>query len=59
MTSTRSPLRIGNVSASRADRATATAEFLTAATLDVLAIDMLSDEAIQRLLGEPADGDQE
>ena len=36
MTSTRSPLRIGNVSASRADRATATAEFLTAATLDVL-----------------------
>jgi len=56
MTSTRSPLRIGNVSASRADRATATAEFLTAATLDVLALDMLSDEAMLELAGQRATG---
>lgn len=46
MTTTTRPLRIGNVSASRGDRASATAEFLAAASLDVLALDMLSDEAV-------------
>ena len=56
MTSTRSPLRIGNVSASRADRATATAEFLAAASLDVLALDMLSDEALLDLAGQQSSG---
>ncbi|WP_010541153.1 acyclic terpene utilization AtuA family protein [Dietzia alimentaria] len=56
MTSTQSPLRIGNVSASRADRATATAEFLAAATLDVLALDMLSDEAMLELAAQRAAG---
>lgn len=49
MTSIPSPLRIGNVSASPTDRATATAEFLAAASLDVLALDMLSDEAMLHL----------
>lgn len=49
MTTTTRPLRIGNVSASRGDRPTATAEFLAAATLDVLALDMLSDEAMLEL----------
>ena len=49
MTTIPRPLRIGNVSASRTDRATATAEFLAAANLDVLALDMLSDEALLAL----------
>lgn len=49
MTSTHRPLRIGNVSTSRADRSSATAEFLAAATVDVLALDMLSDEAMLQL----------
>ncbi|QGW25502.1 acyclic terpene utilization AtuA family protein [Dietzia sp. DQ12-45-1b] len=56
MTTTQSPLRIGNVSASRGDRATATAEFLDAATLDVLALDMLSDEAVLELAGQRVAG---
>ncbi|MFN3601726.1 MAG: acyclic terpene utilization AtuA family protein [Dietzia sp.] len=56
MTSTQSPLRIGNVSASRTDRATATAEFLAAASLDVLALDMLSDEAMLELAEQRAEG---
>ena len=57
MTSTQRPLRIGNVSASRTDRATATAEFLSAASLDVLALDMLSDEAMLELAEQRAQGD--
>ena len=56
MTSTQSPLRIGNVSASRTDRATATAEFLSAASLDVLALDMLSDEAVLELAEQSSAG---
>ena len=46
MTTSPRPLRIGNISASRTDRASATAEFLAAASVDVLALDMLSDEAM-------------
>ena len=57
MTSTQRSLRIGNVSASRTDRATATAEFLSAASLDVLALDMLSDEAMLELAEQRAQGD--
>lgn len=56
MTTTPRPLRIGNVSASRADRPSATAEFLAAATLDVLALDMLSDEAVLELARERTAG---
>ena len=56
MTTTPSPLRIGNVSASRTDRATATAEFLGAASLDVLALDMLSDEAMLALAAARSGG---
>lgn len=56
MTTTPRPLRIGNVSASRTDRDTATAEFLTAASLDVLALDMLSDEALLALAAGRARG---
>lgn len=56
MTTSPRPLRIGNVSASRADRASATAEFLSAATLDVLALDMLSDEAVLDLARQRAGG---
>ena len=56
MTTSPSPVRIGNVSASRTDRATATAEFLAAATLDVLALDMLSDEAMLELADQRATG---
>ena len=51
-----SPLRIGNVSASRTDRPTAVAEFLAAASLDVLALDMLSDEALLELAAQRAAG---
>ncbi|MBB0969290.1 DUF1446 domain-containing protein, partial [Dietzia aerolata] len=56
MTTSTRPLRIGNISASRADRATATAEFLAASTLDVVALDMLSDEAMLDLAAQRADG---
>lgn len=49
MTTPSRPLRIGNVSASRTDRSSAAAEFLAAASLDVLALDMLSDEAMLEL----------
>ena len=56
MTTSTRPLRIGNISASRADRATATAEFLAASTLDVVALDMLSDEAMLDLAAQRTDG---
>lgn len=56
MTTSTRPLRIGNVSASRTDRSTATAEFLAAAKLDVLALDMLSDEAMLELAAQRASG---
>ncbi|MDV8001251.1 acyclic terpene utilization AtuA family protein [Rhodococcus sp. IEGM 1408] len=56
MTTPSSPLRIGNVSASRNDRASAAAEFLSAAALDVLALDMLSDEAMLELAEQGARG---
>lgn len=56
MTTTQRPLRIGNVSTSRADRPSATAEFLAAASVDVLALDMLSDEAMLQLASERAAG---
>lgn len=56
MTTSTRPLRIGNVSASRTDRSTATAEFLTAAKLDVLALDMLSDEALLELASQRSTG---
>ncbi|MGN0099659.1 MAG: acyclic terpene utilization AtuA family protein [Dietzia sp.] len=56
MTTNTRPLRIGNVSASRADRATAVAEFLDASTVDVLALDMLSDEAMLQLAAQRAEG---
>ena len=56
MTTTTRPLRIGNVSASRGDRASATGEFLAAASLDVLALDMLSDEAMLERAAVRADG---
>lgn len=56
MTTPSRPLRIGNVSASRTDRASAAAEFLAAASLDVLALDMLSDEAMLDLAGQRAAG---
>ena len=56
MTTSPRPLRIGNVSASRTDRSSATAEFLAAASLDVLALDMLSDEAMLDLAEQRAAG---
>lgn len=56
MTTNTRPLRIGNVSASRADRATAVAEFLDASTVDVLALDMLSDEAMLQLAAQRSEG---
>ena len=56
MTTSTRPLRIGNVSASRADRTTAAAEFLAASTVDVLALDMLSDEAMLDLAAQRAGG---
>lgn len=56
MTTPSRPLRIGNVSASRTDRASAAAEFLAAASLDVLALDMLSDEAMLELAEQRAAG---
>ena len=56
MTTSPRPLRIGNVSTSRADRASATSEFLAAATLDVLALDMLSDEAVLELAQQHSTG---
>ncbi|HJC58923.1 MAG TPA: DUF1446 domain-containing protein, partial [Candidatus Dietzia intestinigallinarum] len=56
MTTSTRPLRIGNVSASRADRTTAAAEFLAASTVDVLALDMLSDEAMLELAAQRAAG---
>ena len=56
MTSSTPPLRIGNISASRTDRATATAEFLAASRLDVVALDMLSDEAMMDLAAHRAEG---
>lgn len=56
MTTSTRPLRIGNVSASRPDRDTAVAEFLDASTVDVLALDMLSDEAMLHLAAQRADG---
>lgn len=56
MTTSQRPLRIGNVSTSRADRSSAIAEFLAAATVDVLALDMLSDEAMLQLAEQRRDG---
>lgn len=56
MTTTPRSLRIGNVSTSRADRFSATAEFLAASRLDVLALDMLSDEAVLQLAAEKRSG---
>lgn len=56
MTTSPRPLRIGNVSASRTDRSTAAAEFLAASTVDVLALDMLSDEAMLDLAEQRAAG---
>ncbi len=56
MTTSTRPLRIGNVSASRSDRVTAAAEFLAASTVDVLALDMLSDEAVLELAAQRAAG---
>src|SRR5699024_8651971 len=49
-------LRIESVSASRSDRPSATAECLAAATLDVLALDMLSDGAVLELARERTAG---
>lgn len=56
MTSATGALRIGNMSASRADRASATAELLDAGAPDVLVLDMLSDEAVLQLAEERETG---
>lgn len=57
MTIVRAPLRIGNLSTGRSARSTVIAELLDAARLDVLAVDMLSDEAVVALHRErEADG---
>ena len=56
MTSTTPPLRIGNMSASRADRDSAMTELLDAGAMDVLALDMLSDEAVLQLAADRAAG---
>ncbi|MCD2261151.1 DUF1446 domain-containing protein [Dietzia aurantiaca] len=56
MTTSTRPLRIGNVSAARTDRDTTTAEFLAASRLDVVALDMLSDEAMLDLAAQRAAG---
>ena len=56
MTSTTRPLRIGNMSASRSDRDSAMTELLDAGAMDVLALDMLSDEAVLQLALDSASG---
>ena len=45
-------LRIGNMAAARDDRPSAMAELLAAGGVDVLAVDMLSDEAVLQLAAE-------